>query len=362
VLGPSGNAAAIGSCFGSCCDVSTSHRAGAAAHDGTLFIAERFAIDFVQIGAAARLLVRPGNERTVAGPGLISPKAASTDAENARYSFVPWREVVLFTSIAYGLTWAWQGIWIVPNIGRLLAAPTTPHDATLVFGNQVNHLPGMFGPLLAAVAMRRWVGREGVRGSLGLRRSWRLYASAIFGPMLLVAAAGMAMVHTDVAPVAASRDTFAVGGLIVLAVLLVPESLLAIGEEYGWRGYLLPRLLPLGEVRATLLIGLVWGLWHLPLVVAGVLLGGYSLWLVLPIHLSVVVLLAFPFTWLAKATSFSPAVAAAFHGSMNWAQQRLFGLLVVGNLLAAIAVIDLAWLLVVLLVYGHRWLRARRPV
>jgi hypothetical protein len=45
---------------------------------------------------------------------------------------------------------------------------------------------------------------------------------------------------------------------------------------------------------------------------------------------------------------------------VNWAQQRLFGILVFGNLLAAIAVIDLVWLLVILLVLGHRWHRARR--
>jgi membrane protease YdiL (CAAX protease family) len=36
------------------------------------------------------------------------------------------------------------------------------------------------------------------------------------------------------------------------------------GEEYGWRGYLLPKLLPLGELRASLLVGVIWGVWHFP--------------------------------------------------------------------------------------------------
>lgn len=268
---------------------------------------------------------------------------------------VPWREVASFTSIAYGLTWAWTGIWIVPRLAGLLAAPATPSDATVVFGNPVNHLPGMFGPLLAAIAMRLWISRDGLRGSLRLRCSWRHYAVALFAPMLVVAIAGLAMVQTGFAQFARSG-----GGLLLVAVLVVPESLLGVGEEYGWRGYLLPRLLPLGEGRATLLLGIIWGLWHLPFVVSGVLLGGYSLGLAVPIHLMAIALLAFPFTWLAQATRFSPAAAAVFHGSINWAQQRLIGVLVIGNLLAAIAAINLAWLLVILLVYGHRWYRTWR--
>ena len=52
-----------------------------------------------------------------------------------------------------------------------------------------------------------------------------------------------------------------VGWLVYLTLLLkaLPNVLFTLGEEYGWRGYLLPRLLPLGEIRATLLVALIWG-------------------------------------------------------------------------------------------------------
>ncbi len=55
----------------------------------------------------------------------------------------------------------------------------------------------------------------------------------------------------------------------VPVLLVTTTALLAdpgpIGEEYGWRGYLLPRLLVLaGPLRASILIGLIWGIWHLP--------------------------------------------------------------------------------------------------
>ncbi|MDD3311865.1 CPBP family glutamic-type intramembrane protease [Pseudodesulfovibrio sp.] len=42
-----------------------------------------------------------------------------------------------------------------------------------------------------------------------------------------------------------------------------------LGEELGWRGFLLPRLLHLGKGRAYLLLGVLWGLWHAPLILAG---------------------------------------------------------------------------------------------
>jgi membrane protease YdiL (CAAX protease family) len=47
------------------------------------------------------------------------------------------------------------------------------------------------------------------------------------------------------------------------------NMLAAIGEELGWRGYLWARLEPLGPRRAALLIGVIWGVWHAPLIAMG---------------------------------------------------------------------------------------------
>ena len=41
------------------------------------------------------------------------------------------------------------------------------------------------------------------------------------------------------------------------------------GEELGWRGFLLPRLLPLGQWRAIVLSGAIWGFWHAPVILHG---------------------------------------------------------------------------------------------
>ncbi len=60
-------------------------------------------------------------------------------------------------------------------------------------------------------------------------------------------------------------------GILFASVMVAPffNGLIALGEEIGWRGYLLPRLMPLGKTRAYLILGVIWGLWHLPLVLIG---------------------------------------------------------------------------------------------
>jgi len=58
-----------------------------------------------------------------------------------------------------------------------------------------------------------------------------------------------------------------IGLVLVLGVTV--NAVLAFGEEFGWRGYLLWELAPLGFWRASILIGAVWGLWHAPVIVEG---------------------------------------------------------------------------------------------
>jgi uncharacterized protein len=54
-----------------------------------------------------------------------------------------------------------------------------------------------------------------------------------------------------------------VAGIVVLSVL---NAILTSGEEIGWRGYMLTRLIDAGVPRPVLASGLIWGIWHIPLV------------------------------------------------------------------------------------------------
>ena len=63
--------------------------------------------------------------------------------------------------------------------------------------------------------------------------------------------------------------------LIIMTVIqafiagITINALMAFGEEAGWRGWLQNALEPLGHLRQVLLIGVIWGLWHAPLIAAG---------------------------------------------------------------------------------------------
>jgi membrane protease YdiL (CAAX protease family) len=58
---------------------------------------------------------------------------------------------------------------------------------------------------------------------------------------------------------------------LVAGVMIAPilNSIATFGEEFGWRAYLLPKLMPLGGRKAMLLIGLIWGVWHWPVIFMG---------------------------------------------------------------------------------------------
>lgn len=71
----------------------------------------------------------------------------------------------------------------------------------------------------------------------------------------------------------------------LIALSFVQSSLLgpflgllfAFGEEYGWRGYLQGELVKLGRIRGILLVGLIWGIWHAPIILMGYNYPGYPL-------------------------------------------------------------------------------------
>jgi membrane protease YdiL (CAAX protease family) len=62
---------------------------------------------------------------------------------------------------------------------------------------------------------------------------------------------------------------------VVLGPLL--GLLMAFGEEYGWRGYLQGELVKMGKTGGIVLVGVIWGLWHIPLILMGHNYPGYPL-------------------------------------------------------------------------------------
>lgn len=104
-----------------------------------------------------------------------------------------------------------------------------------------------------------------------------------------------------------------IGAALTIATLF--NTLITMGEELGWRGFLLPKLLPLGQWKAILISNIIWGLWHAPVIVQGLNYPGYP---IAGIFMMVVftLLLGTIFSWLYLNTK-SPWTPALAHGSVN---------------------------------------------
>jgi membrane protease YdiL (CAAX protease family) len=181
------------------------------------------------------------------------------------------RELITFLVLAFAIPWL---LWLV----RLLT------------GVDLVAAGGMLGAGVATFVVVRWIRRPGSiprdTALAPLRPGGRLIRLCVIGlgvPLLLaflaVAIGALAGVYpADLAGFSELRSVYApdtvgeqgvpVGPILAalaanlgLFVLLLP---LAFCEEWAWRGFLLPRLRPLGLWPALLLSGLIWGLWHLP--------------------------------------------------------------------------------------------------
>lgn len=93
------------------------------------------------------------------------------------------------------------------------------------------------------------------------------------------------------------------------------NALAALGEELGWRGLLHRELAPLGAVKASLLTGLLWGLWHAPIIVQGHNYPEHP-WLGVPMMVLFCTALSLPM-FLLRERSGSVLSAALFHGAVN---------------------------------------------
>ena len=192
------------------------------------------------------------------------------------------RGVFSFLSITFVLTYAIEG-------------------ALILSGFRITRLPAMYGqlvvaavmwvPALATVLTIRFITREGfaiVNFRVG---SWKPYvASGLIVPMCFVLIYGLTWLlglgrpHWELGQyIAALRPAGGAGishmpppaliipALFVATLVVAPflNGLFGFGEELGWRGYLLPKFMVLGKLRAYVLLGIVWGLWHLPLILIG---------------------------------------------------------------------------------------------
>jgi uncharacterized protein len=188
-----------------------------------------------------------------------------------------------FVVIAFGSTWAMTGLLSV----------------SLLFG-----LLALFGPAVGAVVVS-WADGSLVelRHRVTTRPSARFLAIGLGIPFAISGAA--ALLWTI-----AGHDAPGIGSISAIEILIF---VLVIGEEIGWRGFLLPRLRGhLSLPAAGIVTGIVWSLWHLPIYLQlgqGLVAFAAFAWWVVPFAL----VMAF----VVERARFSVLVASVRHGAAN---------------------------------------------
>jgi membrane protease YdiL (CAAX protease family) len=177
---------------------------------------------------------------------------------------------------------------------------------------------GDFGPTLSVLGVTAFfLGSRGVRSWLAPGLRWRVgvvwYAVALLLPfMMLMARVGLAaLLHgATSAPWAVLPPTL-VG---LLSAVVAP-----LGEEFGWRGFALPRLeMRFGAIRASLFLGSIWGIWHLPFFL---LPNASEAGLPFILFLGGCIAETFIYTWLFNGSGGSVLICMVFHAATNVALQ-----------------------------------------
>lgn len=221
------------------------------------------------------------------------------------------KRLVIYLVATFALTWGWWFAVVWP----LALGDDWPAGLAVLAAGGASPLSGVQTTLAVAVGMlfpavgavvARLATREGFRGSslvrpVELRRTWKYYVLGWFGPALLIVAGGAvyflanpadfdptasAWLSSQLAALEAAGQSAVTqsvalpqtgstalliaqlaGGVLVAPVL---NFVACFGEEWGWRGYMLPKLLQGHSMSFALVVGgVIWGLWHAPVIVLG---------------------------------------------------------------------------------------------
>lgn len=157
---------------------------------------------------------------------------------------------------------------VVFEVGLCITS-TDPNSARVVY---------MFTPMVAGLAVvyrsEYSLSDFGVRVGQPLWLGGAVLAGLLLVGLTILVSMGLPGIHLDLMAV---KERPVPSGLLGVGILILSTVLSAVtvgvvtgfGEEFGWRGYLLWELAPLGFWRASVVIGAVWGVWHVPGIVQG---------------------------------------------------------------------------------------------
>jgi membrane protease YdiL (CAAX protease family) len=244
---------------------------------------------------------------------------ASTQPVSARQGLLARYPLTSFFVMAYAFTWIVWSPWVLGQDGAGLLPIKIPQAAS----GYLNATAILAGPTLAAFIMTATIeGRTGVRRLLGRLVLWRVgirwYLFVLLGvPLIMLVGT---IVYSGELP-----NLGALGGPSYLLSYLGTFALVIVlggplFEEIGWRGFALPRMERLhGALLASLILGVLWALWHLPEFLVpswaatsgGGGLVGITLFTLTALTFTIVI------TWVFNNTRASLLLAVLFHTSID---------------------------------------------
>jgi hypothetical protein len=250
------------------------------------------------------------------------------------------RSLFLFFALTYAVSWSF-----FTGAAAMSGAATA-----LTAASRAVLLLGVIAPSLVALALTaRADGRAGMRALLGGIRVWPTHAR-----WYLFAVGYLAAIKLS----AAVLHRFATGAwpplgqtpLYLMAAAIMISTPVQAGEEIGWRGYALPRLAGhLGLPLASIVLGVIWACWHLPLFfMPAADTSGQSF----PVYLVQVTALSVAMAWLYWRTDGSLLIVMLMHASVNNTKDIVPSMVAGANNPFELSTSLVAWLTVALLWIG----------
>lgn len=249
------------------------------------------------------------------------------------------KRLFIFLAFAFGISWLTA--LVIFLTGGLVNSPELVPGTGISLALVLLASVYMWGPALANIITRvvTQEGRQELWIKPNFKTGWKYWLAGWFGPGVLTILgavifflifpdtfdSSMDILKSQLAANGAPAEQINPWQIVILqtlaAILIAPllNAIATFGEEFGWRAYLLPKLRGLGQRKALLLSGVIWGVWHWPVIAMGHNYGldypGFP-WLGLIAMVWFCIWGGVFIGWLAlKSESVWPAVVA--HGALN---------------------------------------------
>ncbi len=256
------------------------------------------------------------------------------------------KPLVNFFILSFILAWMFMSIGVVQNYG-LVRFPI-PLEPFIILGSWT---PNIAAFLVMGLIIRR---KDGIKHLILGWAKWKVsplwYLVSLSPVLLSLITLGIYRVLYGVFP---TTELFSNPALL-LPLLLINILTGATGEQLGWRGFALPWFqTKMSALLSSIVLGLIWSFWHIPLWFAGIGHESFPFWAYSIIGVSFSILV----TWACNNTRGSMLIASLFHLFLNLGVSMI-------NPIATplLAVVFALYALIIVMIFGPRKLSRKNEI